>query len=81
VEENDFTSFICLNRNTDVLPGKDVYAIGWGFTENTFFRASDKLMQVKLPVKGFDSCGLTYIPVIQFCAGDEKLRKDTCNVS
>jgi len=70
-----------LKRNTETSPGKDVYAIGWGFTENSYYRASDKLMQVKLPIKTFDSCGLTYIPVIQFCAGNENLRKDTCNVS
>ena len=37
-------------------------------------------MQVKFQVQSVNNCGLTYIPVIQFCAGNPSLGKDTCNV-
>ena len=36
-------------------------------------------MQVKIQVQSFESCGLSYIPIFQFCAGNPQLGKDTCN--
>jgi len=72
--------FICLDRVTQTSPGTQVYAVGWGFTEKNWFKASDTLMQVSFPIKTMASCGLGYIPVFQFCAGDHNLGKDTCNV-
>jgi hypothetical protein len=38
-------------------------------------------MQVELPIQSKNACGLSYLPFIQFCAGDPHLGKDSCNVS
>jgi len=73
-------SFICLDRVTQTSPGTVVYAVGWGFTEKNWFKASDSLKQVSFPIKTESDCGITYIPVYQFCAGNHILGKDTCNV-
>lgn len=43
------------------------------------WKASDTLNQVKIQIQTQATCGLTYIPVIQFCAGNPSLTKDTCN--
>lgn len=37
-------------------------------------------MQVKINIKSFENCGLSYIPIFQFCAGNPDQGKDTCNV-
>lgn len=79
VEETNETGYICVEKVTRTNPGTKVYAVGWGFTAKNWFRASDKLMQVSFPIKSKSNCGLSYIPVYQFCAGDHKLQKDTCN--
>ena len=36
-------------------------------------------MQVQLPIQAKQACGLSYLPFIQFCAGDPHLGKDSCN--
>lgn len=79
VEESNEIGFICLEKVTRTSPGTKVYAVGWGFTSNNWFRASDTLMQVSFPIKSKTTCGLGYIPVYQFCAGDHDKGKDTCN--
>lgn len=79
VEVTDDVGFICLSNSTNTAPGTQVYAVGWGFTEGNFFKASDSLMQVKIHIQAFDNCGLSYIPIFQFCAGNPQLGKDTCN--
>ncbi len=43
-------------------------------------KASDSLMQVKFQIQSVNTCGLTYMPIVQFCAGNPTLVKDTCNV-
>lgn len=70
-----------MEETTQTQPGTKVYAVGWGFTEKNWYKASDKLMQISFPIKTRQACGLGYIPVFQFCAGDHVLGKDTCNVS
>lgn len=42
--------------------------------------ASDTLNQVKFQIQTQNTCGLAYLPVLQFCAGNPSLGKDTCNV-
>lgn len=79
IVETDYLSYICLDRHTNTQPNTDVYAVGWGFTDTNFYKASEVLNQVKIQVRQSESCGLAYIPVLQFCAGDPKLGKDTCN--
>jgi len=37
-------------------------------------------MQVKFQIQSINTCGLTYMPIVQFCAGNPTLVKDTCNV-
>jgi len=81
VEESSAVGFLCVEQTTQTAPGTKVYAVGWGFTENNWFKATDKLMQVSFPIKTKENCGLSYIPVFQFCAGDQTLGRDTCNVS
>lgn len=95
--ENENLNYICIPDETNTNPGTDLYAVGWGFTENNFYRgkinrklkfsikvknllASDTLNQVKIQVQSPNTCGLSYLPVLQFCAGNHNLGKDTCNV-
>lgn len=79
VPESIETGYLCVDEVTPTNPGTKVYAIGWGFTEKNWYKASDSLMQVSFPIKTKNGCGISYIPVFQFCAGDETLHKDTCN--
>ncbi|CAF0786128.1 unnamed protein product [Brachionus calyciflorus] len=79
VTTSDALNFICVPSETITDPGTDLYAVGWGFTENNFYRASDTLNQVKIQVQTTSTCGLAYLPVLQFCAGNPSLGKDTCN--
>lgn len=68
-----------MSNQSNITPGTQVYAVGWGFTDGNFFRASDTLMQVKIHIQSFENCGLSYVPIFQFCAGNPELGKDTCN--
>lgn len=70
-----------MSRTANVNPGTRVYAVGWGFTKNNWFKASDDLKQVSFLVKDKETCGLNYVKDYQFCAGDRILGKDTCSVS
>ena len=45
------------------------------------FKASDVLMQVKIPVKTESDCSAAYVENEQFCAGDTVTIKDSCEVS
>ena len=38
-------------------------------------------MQVKLPVLSKENCQVMYYPSMQFCAGDNNIDKDTCEVN
>ncbi|RNA11624.1 transmembrane protease serine 11D [Brachionus plicatilis] len=79
VIDSENLNYICVPTETNTNPGTDLYAVGWGFTENNFYRASDTLNQVKIQVQSATTCGLSYLPVLQFCAGNQSLGKDTCN--
>ncbi len=46
-----------------------------------FLIATTDLMQVSFTIKTKAKCGLSYEPTVQFCAGDDRLMKDTCYVS
>lgn len=48
IVESDSVSYICLNKNTETMPSTDVFAVGWGFTENNFYRGKiSKLIFIK----------------------------------
>lgn len=79
VAESESVGYICLTKDSQLDPGNDVYAVGWGFTNNNFYAASDSLMQVKFQVQSVKTCGLAFMPIVQFCAGNPTLVKDTCN--
>jgi hypothetical protein len=42
VETSDDVSFICVSNQSNIIPGTQVYAVGWGFTEGNFFKGSFK---------------------------------------
>jgi len=80
VEISKNVDFLCFDKQVPVEYGESLYAIGWGFTENTINKASNVLMQVSLSVKTKSECELSYFPDVQFCAGTSGLnRRDTCN--
>ncbi len=40
VEVSDNVGFICLDQHTNINPGTQVYAVGWGFTEKNWFKGN-----------------------------------------
>jgi hypothetical protein len=80
-DNNDNINVICMNDEANTTPGTDVYAVGWGFTSKNSKVAADQLNQIKFPIQPYSNCGVHYIRDLQFCAGDQNLEKDTCNVT
>ena len=71
--------FICLTKATQVVPGDLIYAIGWGYYENSRSKASRFLREVDLVVQSKNTCLIPYVDQDQFCAGNVYSKKDTCN--
>ncbi len=79
IELTSHIGFVCLTKSMQVAPGDTIYAVGWGYTENSKNQASRFLMQVDLIVQRKDTCLIQYDDLDQFCAGNILKKKDTCN--